>query len=255
MTDDKKEPMSLEKFGDRQPHVAIEVKNLVVAPIPRTHLQLGDVPSLASVVERAADRIRAIVWNEETLTLDVDDLSREIHFQPELKPSAAMFFTRENKRENVGFGEKGARIWEGDFEPVKFGKRNFLKFIKAHMTQFPTDVAESLKNLKMSQITTSDETLLDDESDNERRVEEQIERTNVPKTFTAMIPIAENFEAELHFETKVYKERDSYGNRGQVVVEVRCLNARQVLRDMMEGILAQLPSEIPRLYGSLSTLG
>ena len=242
----------------RQPReivpLSIEVKSLVVAPMPRTSLRVGDVASLDRVVKTNDGRIRAFIWNEERISVDIDDPNKEIVFAPELRPTAEMFFLRQNKREKIGFGEEGDRIWEGDYEPIKFGKRNFLKFIKLHMAQFPTEIADSLKNLRMSEIETSEERLLDDESENEERVERMVQTTNVPTHFSAMFPISEGFEAELAFETKVYKERE-YGGKGKVVVEVRCINARQVLRSMMEGILTQLPPDVPRYYGRLDVEG
>lgn len=234
--------------------LGIEVKNLIVSPMARKHMVLGDVLSLNRAVDQVGRKVLAIVWNEESIALDLDDASRHIVFAPEIKPAAAMFFQHEERHEQLGLFQEGNRVWQGDFAPVTFGKRNFLKFIKAHMTQIPADVQEAMKRLKLSDITESSESLLDEESDNEERMERTVRTTNLPTQFSAMVPIAENFDAELHFETKVRKSQD-YHERGKTVVDVRCTNARQVLRDMMEGIVAQLPPDIPRYYGRLGIHG
>ncbi len=210
--------------------VSIEVRTLVVAPMRTSHLALGDVPSLIQAVARDLKRIRALIWNESQISIQSDDRNDEIVYQPELRDSVALFFAKADTNERGLFGEPGDRIWKGDMEPVKFLRRDFLKFMKTHMTAFPSDVAESVKRLKFSEIMATEETLTDEESDNTRRIED---------------------ESHLEFETKVVKDRETYGRAPQTVILVRCINARRVLSDMMQGVLAQLPPGIPRFYGRL----
>ena len=231
--------------------VSIEVRTLVVAPMRTSHLALGDVPSLIQAVGRDMKRIRALIWNESQISIQSDDRNDEIVYQPELRDSVALFFAKAETNERGLFGKPGDRIWKGDMEPVKFLRRDFLKFMKTHMTAFPSDVAESVKRLKFSEIMATEETLTDEESDNTRRVEDESRTTNVPTRFTAQMEIAEGFTADLEFETKVAKDRETYGRAPQTVILVRCINARRVLSDMMQGVLAQLPPGIPRFYGRL----
>lgn len=237
--------------------VSIEIRNLVVAPVPRVHFQVGDVDSLTRVIEKNVEQVKAIVWNEEEITIDIDAAGREIVFRPEIRDNAAMFFTRENKKGPSGYGsdEPDGRIWEGDYEPVHFTKKSMLTFLKTYGTMMPTELVDSIKNLKVTKSETSEEIMLDENTESVRKIEEMLENTNIPAKFRMMVPITDWFEGELEFECNLATVKDRYSNdRGKKYIQLRCTNARKVLADMMHGILAQLPSDIPRFYGRMHTL-
>ncbi|HEX9908565.1 MAG TPA: hypothetical protein VGB78_08920, partial [Thermoplasmata archaeon] len=177
----------------------------------------------------------------------------QIAYQPEVHRAAKLFFRHEEKRLNRGWFDEGILTWEGDCEPVQFTKRMLTKFIRTYGLSTPKELEDAVKQLKVSETFLSDTIMLDDDSDNERRVEEESETTNLPKKIKLTLPLAEGLFGELEFEARVCKMKVDYGHaterRG---VEVRCTNSRKVLRDMMDGIMEKLPKDIPRYYGMAS---
>lgn len=232
--------------------VTIEVKNLIVDALPRIQLALGDIGSLAALVDQARDTVKGVVWNETRITLMTDNPAKEISYEPELHPAAEMFFQRENKRERAGLMEVGPRVWEGDYEPVHFQKKDLLKFLRSRDAIFPTEVEEALKNLKIRETKATDEIMLSLEEESTRTVEEEAKVTNLPKNFTVEMPVAEGYSASFILEAAVVQLKDEYNRavKGRVI-ELRCTNTRQIKRDLMKHMMDQLPPEIPRYYGAM----
>ena len=230
----------------------LEIKNLVVTPMPSTKIGLGDVDSLRRFVINRID-IEAIVWNEDRITLLTESKNDQIAYQPEIHPAAKLFFRHEEKRLNRGWFEEGILTWEGDCEPVQFTKRMLLKFIRTYGLQTPKELEDAVKQLKVSETFLQDTIMLDEDSDNERRVEEESETTNLPKKFKLTLPLAEGILGEMDFEARICKMKADYGRQtDKRGVEVRCTNSRKVLRGMMDNIMEKLPKDIPRYYGIAS---
>ncbi len=232
----------------------LEVQNLVVGAISREILRLGDSASLAKFAETERDRVRLIVWNEGGLSLVMGDRTSEVLFVPEIYPETEMFFSREHKRDKQGYGgSSGNRVWEGEYEPVLFAKKDLVKFLARH-SGGDKGLLDSVKTLRVTQRKDETEEMLDLESDNVRRTQEETEVSNVPRHFSLKMPVTEGTDALFEFEASIYKgdDEDSYQRQreGQHKrIAVRVVNARPVLRDVMKGIIDRLPPGIPRLYG------
>jgi hypothetical protein len=238
----------------------IQVENLVVNPRTKREIAIGDADSFLRVTKDTRG-ISAILWNEEGITLMTKDYSTIITFRPELNQSVTMFFMREHKRENVSFfGEQtGMRVWEGDFEPIKFSKGNLVKFLKKYTLKENTELMNAIKEMKITERKSRTETMIDlNEEDNFQAVEEQVKSTNIPANFTLEVPLIENpleqAYVSLEFEAKVVENEDRYSDRdkGKKYIQLRCINARQVLKQMMQDYVNRLPKGIPRYYGRLN---
>ncbi len=230
--------------------VNIEVKSLIVAPQKDVSVALGDVKSFKKIVEDTTD-VKAIVWNEDTVAVMTEDRTKEIIYEPEKLPSSELFFTREGKKTNES---KTALVWEGDYTPVEFSKRDLLKFLAEYGQDIPDQIKGAIKNLKVTHTHDQSEILLDDDESNaERTIKEEKFQSNIPKHFTVKMQITQEFWADLDFECQVTKLKDRYGNeKDKNVIQLRVMNARQVMQDLMSTITDQLPKDIPRYYGRLN---
>lgn len=226
--------------------VSIEVKNLIVASIPKERLVIGTPRDIVAVT-KASPGVKAIIWCEEAVSLMLADRSVEIMFEPELDPTVKAFFKREERRHYNDFSDMGTRVWEGDYATVRFTKKNLLKFISQYESDVPTEVREAIKNLKLTKSSEAMTVALDD--DTERFMEDEKVVTNLPKKFILDLPLAYGVRASMEFEAVVI--RDNYG-KGKPTIDLRCVNGRAVLRDMMENITRQMPPGIPRYYGRLN---
>lgn len=234
----------------------VEIRNLFVDSLPRVILNPGDITSLREILAKT-EGIKAIIWNEERISLMADRPGLDITYAPELHPSVAIFFGRsdENPRHSDPFtGKMPERVWEGDYEPVTFSKRALLKYLRYHSAIFPPTMEDAIKNLKVSQMETSEEILLDEHSDDERTIRENRTQTNVPNLFTVQVPLTEGYIAELVFESAVVLLKDRYGNarENKRGIQLRLTNGREVKRQLMDYLLGQLPSDYPRYYGKIA---
>lgn len=235
--------------------VSIEVRNLSVGSLSREHLTFGDTSGLVEFSEARADDIRAVVWNEGEIRLVMNDRSTEVVFRPEVYPETDMFLSREHKREKNGYGgPSGNRVWQGEYEPVLFAKKDLLKFLAAHTTGGDEGVLASIKNLRVTKHRDESEEMLDPETDDVRRVETETESTNIPRHFSLTMPVSEDVDAVFEFEACLYKpdDEDPYQVRREAQhkrIAVRAVNARPVLRGLMKDILKRLPARVPRYYG------
>jgi len=234
--------------------ISIRAQRVIMAPQPRLNLALGDIESMSKVT--GALKPTAIVWNEQQICLMTRDRNSYVVFRPEIDPMAASFFKHEGTKKRGGsifFGIQGTNVWEGEFEPVVFAKRTLFKFFKEHKTDLPDHVVAAIKNMQYSETKKTDEEMLAIDSDDKRTVTEERSNTNIPKEFTVTMQLTKEISADLRFEAKVGNviDRNGYETK-EKGIQLRCLNAREVLRDMMENYLAQLPADIPRYYGMLS---
>jgi len=234
--------------------VSIEVKNLVVGQQPRRQIALGEPEGLVRAVGNLGKEVQGIIWNEDRLHLVLKG-GDELRFEPEMIPTAGIFFRRKprSRYEDSDDKHQGPIVWEGDYEAVQFTKRAFVRFLKENAAAFDAEFRDAVKELKVSQVTTVRQEMMDDDSDNERTMREDAKFTNVPKRFSMTLPLAEGWTARLDFETDTV-QLEGHG-RGTMGVELTCVNARQVRREMMESILARLPETIPRYYGAMKVLG
>lgn len=233
----------------------IEIKNLIVSPQPRRRIALGRAKEFMDLIERKPQTINSIIWNEGGISLFTDEANTELMFTPEYHPASKIFFNPcDNRNQDMFSDDFGKRIWEGEFESVQFGKRALLKFLDKYADYFDDEIKEAVKNLRVSQKRSSQTEMLSLDTKSERTVEEYHEDTNLPSKFTALMPLFENIKVELHFEAKVVKKEDRYGNAGNKnVIEVRCINSKEALRDAMENLVSQMPEGIPKYYGAMHT--
>jgi hypothetical protein len=237
----------------------IDVQNLVVNPRQKREIAIGDTDSFARVAKDTVG-ISAILWNEGYIALLTKDPSTIISFRPEINESISMFFTRAERRsERDLFGrEVGSRVWEGDYEPVRFSKGNLLKFLKQY-SQGDSDskLIESVKEMKITERHSRTEKMISLDDENFQATEEQIMQTNIPTKFNLELPIietaSEKVSVKLEFEAQVVTNKDRFSEEhGKKLIELRCVNARKVLHDLMKGYTNLLPNNIPRYYGRLS---
>ena len=226
---------------------SIEVKNLIVNSAIQKDMVIGNVESLADI-SRKVD-IESVFWNEDEMSLVVFGKSDMVKFKPELDATVESFFERDRKSREDLEGNI-VNVWDGDYRPLVFKKTDFLKWVHDHADMIPKEVVENVKSLKIKHTANVNEDLL--EEGMERKLAETQYTTNVPKKFCLTLPLMEGISADLEFECEIVNLPDRYGNetdkRG---VQLRCLNARKIKRDMMQTILEQLPKAIPRYYGKI----
>lgn len=228
----------------------IEVKNLIVSSVPIQEMVICAPPDIIALAKRRqltnAD-IEAIIWHEEGLALALKDRSTRIRFELEIDETARAFFKRKESRFHRNEDDYiGVATWEGDCQPVKFTKTNLIKFISKYKANVPDEVNDAIKKLTLKESRHTETIMLED--DVERMTEEERSVTNLPKKFKITMPFAYGVEADLEFEARVV--RDNYG-KGRPTIELECVNSRQLLQDVMQSIISQFPSEIPRYYGRL----
>jgi hypothetical protein len=234
--------------------VSIEVRTLVVGGTSRKSLRFGDTAGLASYAKRNEPAIECVVWNELGLHLVMNGGAVEVSYIPEVYPETAMFLSREHTREKVGFGgPEGKRVWQGEFEPVLFAKKDLVKFLKNHTTGGDQSVLESIKSLRVTQKREETEEMLDVETDDVHRTETETEVTNIPRHFNLTMPVTEGIDAIFEFEAALHKpDPYDYSARREAQhkrIAVRAVNARPVLRDVMKNVLERLPLNVPKYYG------
>lgn len=251
MSDDKK---SLQRSEPRP----IVVETLVVNPRQQHELiagTFGDMTQLSSSLKGIA----MAVWNEEEIALVSPDMRPIVRFRPEFNPSLAMFFTREEKRERRFLEDDGVRVWEGDYEPVKFTKANLVKFLNRYAKGAEaSSVVEAVKAFKVHESKSRTESMISLDDENFQALEEQRLETNIPRQFQLEVPLIdtprEQVSLSLEFEASVvrkedmpYHEKEDY----RKYIQLRCVNARQVLSKLMEEYMNRIPREIPRYYGKV----
>lgn len=239
------------------PSKGIEIQSLVVNPEIRRELAVGDHDSFKRIAEDTTG-ISAIVWNEECISLVTKDPATTITFRPEINPTIGMFFSRDDKR--MGrmpiFGEEGQRVWEGDYSPALFTKSNLLKFLKMYSFNDVSGIVEKVKEMKIHERNTTTESMISlDDDENVKQVTEKELTTNIPKKFTLEVPLIQTPDTKilvnLEFEAQVVKKESGYAQEKGTFIQLRCLNARETLRSMMQGLTISLPKSLPRYYGKL----
>ena len=225
----------------------IEIEKLIIAPEPMKVMCLGNLDSLRTIVTNMQKHIGAIFWCETEISLMVNSSNERIFFKPEFKDATAMFFQKDNRRTR---DEEGIKIWSGEFAPVQFTKRDLIKFLTKYSEFFDSSIIDAMKSLKITTKTESESTVINLDNDSERNVDEYQESTNIPSKFSASMPIFDDQKIKLEFEAKIAKRLDEYGRtKGQNMIEVRCTNAREALRECMQTVIQSFPNEIPKYYG------
>ncbi len=238
-TGDTAEHHELAPSGPAGPPVLYQIS---VAPPPLMKVHLGDADSFGRYVA-TRDDATAAVWNESGVRVLLRDQSHILTYQPEVTEEAAQFFKREEKRHAQTDGAPGPKVWEGDFEPVQFTRAKLRRFLEAHATNVPEDVVRGLARLKLDTMEVES-----DEEDGYAQVRSQ--RSTFPKEITVNLELMPGTSAQLKFETRICSMDGQFGRRSGVMgIELRCVNARDVLRDAMNLALSRLPPELPRYYG------
>ena len=211
-------------------------------------IQFGESAGIAQYCKLHKDRIEAVYWNEEFMSVRTSN-GEIIRFEPELNSEVQLFFTRKT---NYRDRNTGYVVWDGDYEKAKFSKKSLLEFLSRHTEELEEGVKKSIQDMKVTERVDTQSISL---GDVERTVEEEEQKTSIPKNFKANIKIAENWYAEMHFKAYVTRNVDDYGRpqKGHSII-LELENARQIKRDLMEFVLKQLPESIPRYYGKLKAL-
>lgn len=224
-------------------------KQPVSLPLPVTVISVGHESDFIQMVQNSKSSIAGIMWNENGITLVNQNRFVVARYKPDFTPVAAMFLEREEKRNR----DDNVRIWEGEFAPIQFTKQNLLKFLKqVEMVDAPKEVIDAIRNMKVSERNEQTESISLDEDSSKMIIEESMQ-TNLPKHFTLIIPISDDFSGKFDFEAQVVKKKNKYGDEeaNKKAIELRMVNARAVLKQRMESVLSKLPTEIPRYYGRM----
>ncbi len=217
--------------------------------VPITILRVGNDSDFIKMAKNSAPKLAGVMWSENCITLVAQNRFVIGCYEPALTPVAKMFFSREHKRSD----RDNTRIWEGEFEPVLFSKQNLIKFLKTvEMVNAPKEIIDAIRNMKVTEKKEIASTINLNET-SEKTVIEETEETNLPTRFSLIIPVSDDFAGKFDFEAKVVPARDRYDNeeKNKKAIELRIINARQVLRARMESIVAQIPAEVPRYYGRM----
>jgi hypothetical protein len=261
MSAQEQETSQLETVKDTpQPPASIQpvqINNLVIQKQEREILAMGDADSFLRYADRL--NVKAVVWNEKYLAAVTDDRRMLLAYQPELEPTAEMFFMREERRRTRDFMTGDSiRVWDGEYSAVEFTKGNLIKFLQTYGIKGNDELIKAVKNLRVVEKTETQESMIDLGSgdfndDNVRTVEEQTSITNIPTKFTIHMQVTQTFSADLAFEARVTKAKDEYGssNKGKRVIELRVTNARDVMRGLMRETLDKLPKNVDQYYGKM----
>ena len=239
---------------DKPPAQVVKIRNLITTPPALRRIALGDIAALDGWVQKMRHQIDAVLWSEEEICLVLNEPDMEVKFHPEIHPATSVFMSRDDKHSR----DDHVRMWEGEFAPVIFTKSALLKYLKSNAAMFDAGVQDAIKNLKVTERkSTSTEMINLEDDDSYRSVEEQVQDTNLPSRFSAAMPLFGNVIADLEFEARVVPAKDKYGHDTtgpKKAIQVRCVNAREALREAMATVLAGLPPEIPTYYGRMRTI-
>ena len=239
---------------DKPPAQVVKIRNLITTPPALRRIALGDIAALDGWVQKMRHQIDAVLWSEEEICLVLNEPDMEVKFHPEIHPATAVFLSREDKRDR----DDKVRIWEGEFEPVRFSKTDLLRFLKLNAAYFDAEVQKAVKELQVSERKSQRTELISlDDDDSYRDVQEQVQDTNLPRHFHASMPLYGDIAVDLDFEAKVIPAKDRYGNDTsgpKKQIQLRVVNGREALKMAMAQVLAGLPPEIPTYYGRMRTI-
>lgn len=227
----------------------VRERTIIVAQPERRALQaasFGDSEGITKWCSANLGAIDCVFWCEESLSVKTKDGSL-IRFQPEIEPDVAMFFQRAQSRyDRVDWKV----VWGGDYEEVKFSKKSLLEFLKRHAEEFSPDVKSQIQEMKVTERLDTNSISLSEDSEKE---EETItSQTSIPKEFTAMMRVSENFSAELKFKARIKRNTNEYGRpeKGYGIF-LELSNARQIRRQLMKSVVERLPAHVGVYYGKL----
>lgn len=232
----------------------LNIETLHVSPIPQIHINLGDEQSFLKMAGQLTD-ITGVIWNEEKITLMGQDRTKTIQFYPEIETTAKLFLVKEEprrRRDNIFGIPTGPKVWEGEFEPIIFPKGKLIEFLQQYHDGLSDDIISSIKNMRVTERRSEQEEMITLDESETRTVIEESNTTNIPKNFTLALPVSGSYVGHFDFEASVAMLEDDYGHKTKRKgIMLRCLNGRDVLRDMMLCTLSQLPPELPIYYGAM----
>jgi len=207
------------------------------------NINAGSAEDFVNAVDMCSG-IKSAVWNEKGITLALADRYTIIRYEPPIHQMAAMFF--EVKR-------LSNRLWEGNYEPVKFTKKDMLQFLieVSALCKDPSEtkeMAELIRNMRVRESRHESDTISLEEDKTISTTEEKFE-TNIPKKFILNIPVTPDFIGKFDFEVRVEKREGS--DKGNRKIELYCVNALDLQRAAVKHVLDMIPKEIPRIYGEL----
>lgn len=208
----------------------------------------SDSHSFEHYVNKYTSNVDIVFWNEEYIAVR-SKKGQVIRFRPELNEDLSPFFKRKNEGKYSRL-ESWDILWQEGYESVIFSKKDLLQFLKKHVSELEEGVSESIKEMQVKQrLDTKTINLSDDE---QSIIENESMETNIPKTFKGKMEIMAGYFAEITFRATVVRNVSSYGApKGGHSLSLEILDARKIKREMMQSVLAKLPSDIPMYYGKL----
>ncbi len=210
---------------------------------------LGDIDGLSMITKMS--RPAAVMWNEHEITLLNPSRNTFIIFKPELSDGIKGLFDKEGKKREGGFFMPSYNVWEGECESLQLGKKKLIEFFSLYALEVPPEISAAIKSMRIKTVKSESETIdLDDEK--KSSIVDEETSTNIPKKFKARMQISRDFQADVQFSCQVVNKKNDYGrDTNEKCIELRVLNYRDVLRDMMDFYLRQLPDDIPKVYGTM----
>jgi hypothetical protein len=78
---------------------------------------------------------------------------------------------------------------------------------------------------------------------------EESTTTDLPALFTLKMKVTEGYTGNFQMSARVDVVKDKYSaDHGKKKIQLRCLNGREVLQDMMMKILDEAPKDLPVYY-------
>lgn len=233
------------------------IQNLTPAPQPMMRMNLGNTESFLQVMRMPGlGKVVGLVWNEERITLLLEDRTQFVQYTPEVYPEAKLFLQkydhdRYNRKTSLFGAVEGPKVWEGDFEEVQFNKADFIKFLKAHVaaSTMSSELIDQIKNMRVTERREEKSEMLDlSDGEATKTTMEESETTNIPRTFELDLQVTDEYTGRFRFEARVVTDTDTKKRK----IGVRVLNGREVMQDMMKRLVLRCPQELPRMYGALA---
>lgn len=225
---------------------------IAVAPVRKMDVNIGTKDDFIKMVNMMKEQHPVVIYSEEKATIMTGNRATIVHYFPELDPMVEMFFVRSESYESKGpFGmEKGDRIWSGEYEAVKFGKMDLINFFKSVSAEIDEKTMIDLKNTKMKMSQEIKDSFDEQEGRETHQVILETMKRGHKKRFHANIKVLPDVTAEMHFEATL---QPAAGNN--LAYHVILINAREILKSIMDGVINDLPEDVPRLYGKVQEKG
>ncbi len=243
-----------------------EERQVRIVEQPLTRLNLGSPKSFLKIIQNVVESGEqfAIVWNEERMSLVMRDRSFVVSYYPEFTGAARLFLVLKERQKRTLFGQpSGPTIWDYEFQPAKFEKRELIDFLKTYVegSNLPKEFVEAVRHTKVTATQDSFDEAVDLEDGRvDRTGTETTIRTNIPPFIRLMLPLTREFTAAMEFKVWVGPDVDAYGHpiKNTQRYYLQCTNIRRCLQQLALTVLDALPEGVDKdnvYYGSLEVEG